>query len=318
MGQLERVFFFHQEIEKGRYPNSRRLAEQFEVSTATAKRDISYLRDRLLAPLAFDHQHNGYFYQQADFQLPFADSPRIVFLLAMVSRLAEEAGLDSLREVKQLAQRLSAMIAPDYQKIVASLYCQRIETEAIDHEVFETVLAAIARDRLLTLGYRATGGGETTRRVVPLRVINYQGRWYLLGHCLLRKARRLFHLARIQQARLDTEGRPADQIFDLQVPDGSFGIFLGEPRYRAEILFTGTAAALVRNQYWHRDQETAEVKEGLILQLPVSDDREIVMKILQYGAMARVLQPPELIARLRQEIERMTALYPQSSGENAA
>ncbi len=40
--------------------------------------------------------------------------------------------------------------------------------------------------------------------------------------------------------------------------DRSFGIFKGPPRYTAEILFTGTAAELIRNQVWHKDQVMVE------------------------------------------------------------
>ena len=54
MSLLERVYSFHQDILRGAYPNTTTLVEQFEISRATAKRDINYLRDRLLAPLAFE------------------------------------------------------------------------------------------------------------------------------------------------------------------------------------------------------------------------------------------------------------------------
>ena len=47
----------------------------------------------------------------------------------------------------------------------------------------------------------------------------------------------------------------------------------------------------------------------MLLRLPVSDDRELVMKILQYGAMAKVLSPPKLIKRLQNEIIAMAENY---------
>ncbi len=77
----------------------------------------------------------------------------------------------------------------------------------------------------------------------------------------------------------------------------------------AEILFTSTAAELVKNQRWHKNQETEAVEKGVLLRLPVSDDRELVMKILQYGGMAKVLSPPELVKRLQTEIIAMAENY---------
>lgn len=309
MSLLERIFFFHQETRQGNFPNSRSLVANFEVSSATAKRDISYLRDRLLAPLAFDAKKNGYYYTEANFHLPFQESPRIVFLLAMLNKLAEEAGLRGLPEVRQLEQRLAAMVSPEYGKLVESLHFQWIEVESIDHQIFTAIIEAVVKRRHLALVYRPISGEENSRTVAPLQLINHQGRWYLFAFCNLRRANRLFHIARIQKAAVTSRSLPPDLHFDQDHLLQSFGIFEGAPRYRAEILFTSIAADLVAHQYWHRDQTIKKVDEGVVVTLPVSDDRELMMKILQYGAMARVLSPPELIQRLKSTIAAMTMIY---------
>lgn len=309
MSLLERVFYFHQEIVKNNYPNSKTITDQFEVSVATSRRDISYLRDRLCAPLAFDSKKNGFYYQEDGFHLPFEESPRIVFLLAMLSKLADEAGLGGLPEVKQLKNRLSSMISNDYGTIVDALHCQWIEVESIDHQVFETIIEAVVKKRFLDLQYRSVGGKESGRAVAPLQIINYQGRWYLYAYCTLRTANRLFHVGRVNRAELTDVPIPPDIHLDRDSLGLSFGIFQGKPRYHAEILFTSTAAELVCKQHWHKDQEITPVKEGLLLRLPVSDDRELIMKVLQYGNMARVLSPPKLVERLKLEVSAMAESY---------
>jgi predicted DNA-binding transcriptional regulator YafY len=48
---------------------------------------------------------------------------------------------------------------------------------------------------------------------------------------------------------------------------------------------------------------------GITLSLPVNDDREIMMKILQYGSQATVLSPRSLQLRLQEEITKMQACY---------
>jgi predicted DNA-binding transcriptional regulator YafY len=309
MSLLERVFYFHQEVLKNKFPNSTTLAEQFEVSIATAKRDITYLRDRLCAPLAYESVKHGYYYSEEGFRLPFQESPRIIFLLAMLNKLGEEAGLGELDEVKQLEKRLQAMVSEDYEKIIDCLHCQWIEVESINHLVFEVILESIVKNRRILMTYRSIGGGVVERTVAPLKIVNYQGRWYLYGFCFLRNANRLFHIARISGAELAAEKIPEQLRLDPGQIGLSFGIFQGSPLYTAEILFTSTAAELVENQHWHRDQAMQKVEDGLLLRLPVSDDRELLMKILQYGSHARVISPPELVARVREEIAGMTTLY---------
>jgi len=309
MSLLERVFYFHQDVQKGHFPNSRTLAARFETSIATSKRDIVYLRDRLLAPLSFNHEKNGYFYEKEGFVLPFEDSPRIVFLLTMLNKLAGEAGLDELPEVKQLEDRLSSMISSDYEKLIDRISCEWIEVESIDHRIFASIAEGIVEGKTVRLLYRSLKGENSSREVAPRRIINYQGRWYLLADCRLRKACRLFHLARIRKAEVTERIMPSESCPEPELLQLSFGIFGGKPLCRAQILFTSTAAELVRHQHWHRDQTVEEVDGGLRFSLPVSDYREITMKILQYGAMAQVISPPELKQRVEKEIISMAQHY---------
>ena len=309
MSLPERVYFFHQEVQKGHFPNSRTLAAQFETSIATSKRDIVYLRDRLLAPLIYSREKNGYYYNDEGFALPFEDSPRIIFLLTMLNRLAEEAGLGKLPEVKQLEKRLSSMISADYGKLIDRLYCEWIEVESIDHQTFECITEGVIKEKDLKLLYRSLKGESSLREISPQQIINYQGRWYLLAYCHLRQASRLFHIARISKAEMTDKGIPAGTSLDQNLLEQSFGIFKGKPLCHAEISFTSIAAELVRHQHWHKDQEITEMREGVYLRLPVSDYREITMKILQYGSMARVISPPELKDLVQAEIVLMKEQY---------
>lgn len=122
----------------------------------------------------------------------------------------------------------------------------------------------------------------------------------------------MFHIARI--GRAESSNERISPLADLEETylQSSFGIFKGGKTETAEILFTGTAAELVRHQHWHRDQQIEATVEGILLRLPVSDDREITMKVLQYGSQARVLAPEKLQLRVAQEIQAMTALYEQA------
>ena len=311
MSLLERIYYFHSRIQDGRYPNSGDLVGEFEVSAATAHRDIAYLRDRLLAPLAFDQRKNGYYYTDSGFSLPFADTPRLVMLLGLLQKMGEETGLANLPELRQLQKRISALVSPERQGIGDLVHCEWIETEEVNPAVFAEVLNGLVNRTRLRITYRSPGDRESVRAIDPLRLVNYQGRWYILAWCLLRDGRRLFHLARITRAE-----RTEEKISHGLAPDddwlaGSFGIFKGEAaaRYWAEILLTGTAASLVRHQRWHPEQKMEEYEDGLHLHLPVADDRELLMKILQFGSQARVLAPESLRLKARAEIDNMTQLY---------
>lgn len=311
MSLLERIYYFHDELKNNRYPNSRRISSQFEVSLATARRDIAYLRDRLLAPIDFDQNKNGFFYTDQDFSLPYENSPRIISLLAMLNKFAQEAGLGELPEVKQLTSRIATLLDPDLAKVIDNVYYEWIEIETIDPSTFQVILEALIQLRSLCLQYRSIKSKSSSRKVDPLRLINYQGRWYLLGFCHLRGDNRLFHLSRISQVDLSSKMTPPKTDDTTDYIEDAFGIFKGKTVYQAEILFTGTAAELVRHQHWHRKQQITPTEDGILLTVPVSDDREILMKILQYGKMAEVIGPEGLKERIKEELEGMRQLYQQ-------
>ncbi len=310
MSLLERIYHFHQELQDNRYPNATTLVDQFEISLATARRDIAYLRDRLLAPLEFDQRKNGFYYSEEGFGLPFEQSPKILFLLGMLSKMAEEAGLGSLPEVQALERRLAGLVFPEYSKLVNAIHCEWVEVETIQPSIFDTIIEATVKKRVLQVDYRSAKAQISQRELEPLRLISYQGRWYLMAYCRLRLDIRLFHIARIKKAAITRVSfkRTSEDNFSSYL-NSAFGIFKGEVLFNATILFTSTAAELVRQQRWHKDQVIEDVKEGVLMHLPVSDDRELVMKILQYGSMAKVITPTALATPIADEAHAIAAMY---------
>jgi predicted DNA-binding transcriptional regulator YafY len=311
MSLLERIYYFHGRILANRYPNSGDLVREFEVSKATAHRDIAYLRDRLLAPLAFSQRHNGYYYTESGFRLPFEDTPRLLMLLGMLQKIAGETGLAELPELQKLRHRLSELVDRDRKTVENLIHCEWVEIEPVEARIFSDVLSVLLQGRQLHLIYASPAGQLSERTVEPLRLVNYQGRWYLLAWCRLRNSRRMFHLSRIKETRRLDTGIEHELAADDDWLTGSFGIFKsgsGE-RYRAEIELRGTAAEIVRHQRWHPDQEIVPLPDGLILSLPLSDDRELIMKVLQFGSQARIIHPESLRTKVREEIARMSARY---------
>lgn len=308
MSLLERVYFFHNELTRNRYPNARTLMREFEISQPTARRDIAYLRDRLLAPLAYDQKKNGFYYEDQSFNLPFVNNSRIVFLLGMLSRIAEETGLKDLPEIRQLEQRLAAMTGQDYERLHDIIHCEWIEVEHPDPHIFDTIIDAIVRKYQLNITYQSPTKETTTREIEPLRLINYQGRWYLRAWCNEKNEPRTFLLARIKTASFSLK-KLKEHLHTDEDFDATFGIFIGSVKYHAQILFTGSAAQIVKNQVWHKHQRIKEIDKGIILELPVSDDREAIMKILQYGRQAEVLTPIHLRETIAEESKCIGRMY---------
>ncbi|MEZ0328505.1 MAG: WYL domain-containing protein [Dissulfuribacterales bacterium] len=308
MSQMERIYFFHKKVADKKYPNTRTIMEGFEVSESTARRDIEYMKDFLLAPIEFDRAKNGYFYTSDGFCLPFENAPEVITLFGILQKMADEAGLSALPEVTALREKLAGILSPGSKRLVDAIRFEKIEAEPVKGEKLRLILNAMRQGVSMTFRYHKPNGEESSRTVDPLKLLNYQWRWYLAAFCHLRNAVRIFHIPRMSALELTDERCRVCEITNETLDallDKSFGIFKGSDVKTVKILFVKDAAAIVREQIWHPDQEMEETPNGLVLTLPVTDFTEIMMKVLQFGSRARVLEPESLRLGLADEIEKM-------------
>jgi predicted DNA-binding transcriptional regulator YafY len=59
---LARMVRLHEWLMADRYPNCRKLAEEFEVSAKTVQRDVNFMRDRMGLPIDYDKGRFGFHY----------------------------------------------------------------------------------------------------------------------------------------------------------------------------------------------------------------------------------------------------------------
>jgi len=67
---------------------------------------------------------------------------------------------------------------------------------------------------------------------------------------------------------------------------------------------------MVSVERWHPDQKSSFDEEGFyLLDIPYSDDRELIMDILKYGSSVEVVAPAALKNKVVQEIKMMLSGY---------
>jgi hypothetical protein len=100
----------HNQLANDRFPNARKLAEQFEISHRQAQRDVEFMRDSLGAPIEYLFGRKGYRYREP-FVLPtyFIDKNEQVILddLSDYYEGLFELGFDQYQGFSELLQRLS-------------------------------------------------------------------------------------------------------------------------------------------------------------------------------------------------------------------
>ena len=174
------------------------------------------------------------------------------------------------------------------------------------------VVNALTDTRILSFAYTSPRTNETTRRLVePHHLQNYMASWVLIAWCHSQSDWRKFYLSRMQAPELLSRTftrRPRESWQPLL--EETFGIFQGADPIQVTLQFTPFRARWIREQLWHPSQKITNLADGsLELSFPVADFREVKMKILQFGADVKVVQPAELREEIQDEILKMTSLY---------
>ncbi len=170
--------------------------------------------------------------------------------------------------------------------------------------------AALARKRIEILYFAMSHRKKTKRKVDPYGVWFFNGTFYLIGYCNLRKTLRTFALDRIRM--LSRTDETFDMPEDFRLEDflsSSFGVFQGEPR-KVRVRFAPEVAGYIQEKIWHESQKIHPEKDGSILfEAEVAGTDEIKYWILTWGSKAEVLEPASLRTEIRREAAALLGRY---------
>lgn len=305
----------------------RRFLEELEISRATFKRDIEYLRDRLGAPIEWQRGDagagRGYTLRE-----PAADNTSTgygirglwfnqseIHALLTMHQLASsmEPGLIPTQSRALLARitHLLGTADDDPEDVLSYLRVLHSATRRKSSAWFEVVARATVKQRRLELRYYTRSRDQTTQRPVsPQRLLHYRENWYLLAWCHRVDDLRLFALDAVRHAEMHKQAsRPVAKKKLDQLTESGFGIFGGKARQRARLRFSPTAARWIADEVWHPQQKTSWDGDHLILDLPYAHSRELAMEVLRHGPDVEVLSPDSLRIEVGTLLEKSLALY---------
>ncbi len=321
MDRTERFHLIDQLLANRRVVTRTQFLDALEVSPATFKRDLEYLRDRLNAPIVWDREQRGYRYEQTEggeqFQLPglWFNTSEIQALLSMDALLANlQPGVLS-SHIEPLRSRIRMLLDEgdhSVDEISRRIRVMPQAAKAYRSENFQALCQALlSRMRVDMTYYSRPSDSSSERQVSPQRLIYYRDNWYLDAWCHLRDGLRSFSIDAIQRLEIVPEAAcEVDEATLNRELESGYGIFSGADTREAVLRFGPEIARWVSRETWHPDQRSEYDDDGhYVLRVPYSQDTELVMDILRYGAGVEVLAPADLRARVVERIGEMRKLY---------
>ena len=285
--------------------------EVLEVSQASVKRDLDFLRDRLGCPLEWSRSQRGWVIRDelvegGRFELPgvWFNSSEVFALLTML-HLVEGVQPGLLDEhVGPLKSRFRSLLAEGTKSakpIERKLKLIHFAPRKVEPKHFQLIAGALLDSKRLHLRYLNRDRKEHTERIIsPQQLVHYRENWILDAWCHTRNGIRSFALEAVVDVRVVDESSLDVSEEKMQEHFSSgYGIFAGQAAHRARLKFTPERAQWVSKETWHHDQSSEFLEDGsYILEIPYSSDQELLMDLLRHSPEVEILGPPELRQRL--------------------
>jgi predicted DNA-binding transcriptional regulator YafY len=281
------------------------LAARLEVSPRTVRRDVERLRE-LGYPVQSVTGPAGCYRLAAGTAMPpllLDDDEAIAIAVGLrTAARASVTGIEetSVRALVKLEQVLPARLRRRVSALGSATITVASPGETVDPRSL-TVIAGACRDtETIRFAYRRRDGTRSRRLVEPHSLVNLGRRWYLAAWDRDREDWRTFRLDRLQ--------RPATTGIRFKprpLPARDAAAYVADSlaeqpnRYEARVVVEAPAE-LIRDRVargWGTvepiDERRCEYRTG-------DDDLDwLALRIAMLGAEFRVIEPPELVERLR-------------------
>jgi predicted DNA-binding transcriptional regulator YafY len=180
-------------------------------------------------------------------------------------------------------------------------------------EELDDLFQAVSDLRPLSLLYRSAGKKDEERITIhPYALVLHRDSIYCVGLLLEKNEIRTFVLDRMRDTSCAATERftlPADFKIDDYF-QGEFGVWRSPTRHKVVIDFDARGAEYLRMRRIHSTQKLAAIAGGgLRLTMTVGNLNPVVSWVLEWGPRATVIEPPELLERVREELAAALGNY---------
>ena len=318
--QWERCLKIEKLIREKLFPSRAVLAAELEVTERTVQRDITFMKDRLGAPIAVSRTGGGYYYTEPTWFLPAVPVTEGELFSLLIARraVAQYRGTPVFKTLETVFNKIAGVLSdtisvhPDYSA-GGILSFAPTDVLPVEEAVWNGLLQAVRGRHSIRMKYSSRKSKETlVRKVDPYHIINMRGDWYLFGFDHRHKKTCQFLLHRIRSVEeLDAVFKP-DPSFDPEaVVNSSFGCFgSAEELQTVRLRITGDMAGLLDGRTFHPRQKVKKRTAGFEISFPVSAAGtrpfyHLIQWILGMGRDVEILEPLQLKQLVRDELLAM-------------
>lgn len=318
--QLQRLMRIVSALKENRYPNSESLVREFrkiaeeedlpiDCGKKTILRDMKVLENEFHCPLGFDRAQNGYYLKHHgwDFHAPALLDENEMLASVIGARIAEDIFPDPLKnKIRKAVDYLLQNNNPDFldtANMNSLTILSGLHVKA-DPEIFMTVFTGWQSHTCVRISYADYRGDIMERTIEPHTLVFNNNAWYTKGFCRLKGEPRTFALHRIKTAEpVKLSFTPNRAIIESVTPDSFLGF---EKVQNVKLKVTGTAIDSLKASQLHTLQK---IDEDGIAVIPAVTKEVLFPFVLSQHGLVELLEPADLRAELKAELEKMLNAY---------
>ena len=283
------------------------LAERFSISKRTVSRYLAVLEDAGV-PITSETGRNGGISLADDYMLDksFFSEAEAIRIRAALEK-TEGAFDDKIN--RALIEKLDCVQKRREQDRFAinqsDLYidCEYEQSSTLRPKI-KTLASAIEQCRAVDIKYTDARSFVSYRTIEPYTLVFRAGAWYLYAMCRLRGDFRLFKLSRISDLRVTSKSFVK---YESRLVEKLGLEYYNEVYIDLELEFFPTVSESIID--WLGTSAVIERGTKLVAQAELPLTNSLIKKLLSFGSSVKVLNPPELVERMKDECLRMAGLY---------
>jgi proteasome accessory factor B len=182
--------------------------------------------------------------------------------------------------------------------------------DEVSPEIEDRLQTSIRNKNKVRIIYHSFGGDEDTIRIIhPYELMINDGALSVVGYCELRNDMRDFRVSRIKAITPLEDPFTIPSDYFLKKVRSKFIHLSGNAVEQIIIAFDGPTAKYIQEYEADLADEIVVTESGINFIRDTSVTDELVRWIMQYGSGARVLNPPHLRDKIKQELLKSLEQY---------
>lgn len=313
MNRTDRLLGVLLELQRRKRVRAEDLAALFETSKRTIYRDIQALCETGVPIIA--QAGHGYSLVEGYFLPPLSFSVAEATMLVLGSTLAAHSFDAQYREAAHSACRkieavLSVSLRDEVQYLQESITLIAPETigQGLTKDCLGQLRRAIIERKTVQFHYHTRypqngADARNTRAADPYGLVHYNGAWYLISYCHLRRAIRNFRLDRMTDLKLLEKMFQRPPSFKMEPPEDQ------ARKLTVQVLFDAEVAPWVKEARGFYRTEMKDTPYGLLVTMQLHSEEEVLPWLLSWGYHVRVVEPPSIRQRIAAEAQKIVQHY---------